>query len=183
VCEGSKAPITLSCGNNKFCDGNGACKCRTKSSWNLLSNPGFDGSTSSWTTFKSAYSSVDVDSCSGSGSVLIPGQGSISQCLPASANQTYYIGYRFKTASSGGSGTAHCYLSFLPTGNTCSVGEATSSFDADTDYTNTNWVQGFAGGTSDSNTTHVLFVCSMVFDDGYYDQLYLSKSLPSSPGF
>jgi hypothetical protein len=63
------------------------------------------------------------------------------------------------------------------------VGEATSSSDADKDYTNSNWVSGFAGGTSDSNTTHLLFVCSMVFDDVYYDQLSLSKILPSAPGF
>ena len=183
VCEGSKAPNTTSCGNNKFCDGNGACKCRTQSSWNVLKNPGFDGSTSQWTTSKSAYSSVDVDSCSGSGSVLIPGQGSIYQCLPAKANQTYYIGYRFKGATTGWSGTAHCYVAFLPAGNTCSIGDATSSFDADTDYSNNDWVNGFAAGTADSTAKNLLFVCSMVFDNGYYDQLTLSTSLPSAPGF
>jgi hypothetical protein len=179
------APITMSCGGNKFCDGNGACKCRTQSSWNLLTNPGFDGSATSWTLSRSGYASVDVDSCSGSGSALIPGQGSIMQCLPAKPNQTYYVGYKFKSKSTNANvtGTAHCYVAFLPAGNTCSFGERTSSFDADVDYTSNAWTSAFAGGTSDSTAKNLIFGCSMVFDDVYYDQLSLSTILPSAPGF
>jgi len=184
---GSKASISLSCGNNKFCDGNGACKCRTQSSWNLLTNPGFDSNASPWTLKGGAtyVPSVDVDSCSGSGSVSLQVLGAVvTRCIEVKANQTYYFGYRFKAAGGpSSSGTAYCYIAFLPAGNTCSISESVGGADAAQNYNNDNWIQGSASATSDANTTHVLFTCSSPASSGYHDQFYLSTSSPGVPAF
>jgi len=188
-CGGSgKAPNTTSCGNNKFCDGNGSCKCRTPSSWNLLQNPGFDGSASGWTLNGGAsyQANVDVDSCSGSGSVSLQALGAtVTRCMGAKENQTYYFGYRFKAAGgASSSGTAYCYIAFLPAGNTCSISESIGSGgDAPQNYNNDNWIQGSGSATSPPNTTHLLFTCSCPASQGYHDQFYLSTSSPGVPAF
>lgn len=183
---GSKASITTSCGNNKYCDGNGGCKCRTQSTWNLLTNPGFDGSASSWKLNGGAsYVTADVDSCSGSGSIALLQLGAnITQCVPAKANQTYYFGYRFKdSGGASAAGTATADISFLPAGNTCGISESTGGSTAAQSYNNNNWIQGSGSATSGSNTTHILFHISSPASNGYYDQVYLSTSSPGLPAF
>jgi hypothetical protein len=126
----------------------------------------------------------DVDGCSGSGSISLPALASFRQCVPGQPNKTYYFGFRFKSSSGpSSSGTAHCYISFLPAGNTCQVGDATDSVSTTQDYNNDNWIQGSGTGTSDSNTTHILMACSTPSAVGYHDQLYLSQGSPSVPAF
>ncbi len=182
---GTKQPLTTPCGNNEFCNGNGACECRTKSSWNLLTNPGFNGSADGWTLGAgAAYATNDVDGCAGSGSLSLPALSSFRQCVPAQPSKTYYFGFRFKASGGPSStGTAHCYISFLPAGNTCQVGDATDSVSTTQDYNNDNWIQGSGTGTSDSNTTHILMACSTPSAVGYHDQLYLSQGSPGVPAF
>jgi hypothetical protein len=172
--------------NRKYCDGSGTCKCRAKSSWNKLTNPGFDGGATGWTLNGTAsYKTTDVDGCSGSGSVNVNSLGAtFHQCLPASPNQIYYFGYRFK--ASGGpssSGTATCDISFLPTGTTCETGVASSGEVALGTYNNDNWILASAIITSDPDAAHVVFNCSGPAASGNYDQLYLSTSSPGSPPF
>lgn len=183
---GTKASITTACGNNKYCDGNGACKCRTQSSWNLLKNPGFDGGTGNWTLNGGAmYATTDVDSCTGSGSVTLGALGAtFDQCVPVQPSTLYYFGFRFK--ASGGptsSGTATCSLLFLPSGNTCSFSESTSSVDIFQSYNNDNWIQGASSGSSESTTTHAIVHCSSPASNGFHDQFYLSASTPGVPAF
>ena len=183
---GTYASITTSCGSNKYCDGQGACKCRTQSPSNILKNPGFNGAATDWTLQGTArYASEDVDACTGSGSVELVMLGdTFSQCLPASPNTTYYLAYRFRASGgSSSSGAANCYVSFLPADNTCSVNDGTAGFQSLQEFNNDNWISGSASGSSDSNTTHALVVCTALAALGYYDQLYLSATSPSVPAF
>lgn len=145
-------------------------------------NPGFDGSASSWSG--GTYSTTDVDSCSGSGSLHLNALSSFKQCVPGQPNRSYYFGFRFK--ASGGastSGTAQCYIQFLPAGNTCSVGESIGGATASQAYNNDNWIAGSATANSPTGTTTVLFACSTPAAVGYHDQLYLSTSSPGVPAF
>ena len=127
-------------------------------------------------------STVDVDSCSGSGSALVSAPASISQCVPAQPNTVYYVSYRYRSTTNR-PGTASCYAAFLPRGNNCTISGSTGTLDATADYTDNSWVSGFAGGSTDSDTTHILYVCRLISDVGHYDQLTLSTVRPSAPGF
>jgi hypothetical protein len=109
---------------------------------------------------------------------------SFKQCVPGEPNRTYYFGFRFKASGGPSSeGTAHCYIDFLPAGNTCSVGEGSGGNSATQVYNNDNWISGSATATSGSDTTTVLFACSTPSAVGYHDQLYLSTSSPGVPAF
>jgi len=92
------------------------CACRQPSTTNLLtqnntkSDPGFDGTLGQWVVPTCAgcprplaeYDSTkDADRCPISGSAHITGDfllGSISRCVVASANTTYYLGYSYLIA-------------------------------------------------------------------------------------
>ena len=183
---GSKASITTSCGNNKYCDGNGSCKCRTQSSWNLLNNPGFDGSASSWSLNGGAtYITADVDSCSGSGSVALQAlAANVTQCVSAKPSTTYYFGYRFKAlGGSSSAGTATGFISFLPAGSNCDSSLSTNSGSANQSYNTNNWIQASGSVTSDSDTAQIVFHMTAPASNGSYDQVYLSTSSPGVPAF
>jgi len=183
---GTYASITTSCGSNKYCDGQGACKCRTQSPTNLLNNPGFNGGSNGWIlTGGATYSDVDVDSCSGSGSILLEALGAVfKQCVPVSPSTTYYFAMRFKASSGPTSvGTAVCYVEFLPQGSACEVAGSSGGINLSPSYNNDTWLQASGAGTSSSDTGLALVACSSPAGNGYYDQLYLSASSPSVPAF
>jgi hypothetical protein len=173
-----------------FCDGAGNCKCRTRSSWNLLTNnPGFDGSASGWTVTPPAafVSNVDVDSCSGSGSVHVAGSlaAAVRGCTTAVPGQDYFMGYRFKSdAGPTSAGTASCLIAFLTNGGTCDAGAITGGGNVFGAFNNDNWIQAQGGPfLSPAGTTGVLINCTAVASSGYYDQIYLSTSTPGLPAF
>jgi hypothetical protein len=187
---GTKAPITTGCGNNKFCDGKGACKCRTQSSWNLLSNPGFNDSSSPWVlngTSGVSYKTDDVDACSGSGSILIEALlSTFGQCqqLPQSqtGRRTFYFGYRFKPNSGGGQ--VACTFYFLPSTANCNQFDGTSSYILPLEVSGSIWHSASGSGLSDTNTTHAYVHCAGPGGSGYFDQFYLSTTAPPSmPAF
>jgi hypothetical protein len=127
---------------------------------------------------------TDVDGCTGSGSLHLNALSSIKQSVPGQPNRTYYFGYRFKASGGPSSaGSAHCYVSFLPAGNTCNIGEGSGGNSVMADYNNDNWISGSGTATSGSDTTTVLFACSTPAGVGYHDQLYLSTSSPGVPAF
>lgn len=182
---GTAAGNTVSCGNNKYCDGSGGCACRTKSSWNLLSNPGFNGSANSWTLVGGAsYQTEDVDSCNGSGSALIAGLAHrVEQCVPALPSTDYFFGFRFKASGGADSvGTAICNIFFLTSGTPCDGGYDGSGSASQAYNTNT-WIQGSTMVTTQSNTATIRVNCVGAAAAGYYDQLYLSRTSPGVPAF
>lgn len=187
---GSNAAQNTPCGNSKYCDGNGVCKCRTKSSWNLLANPGFDGSATGWSLEAPAkYLPVDVDGFSESGSILIGSpdtlSGSAKQCVtvPVGAGRDYYIGFRFKSSVSGSVGVASCSVSFIPSGEACDFGGATDGGDIMATFNNDNWIAGASRLTAPAGTATIRISCSAVAAIGYYDQLYISTTSPGIPAF
>lgn len=183
---GTPASNTTSCGTNQYCDGSGGCGCRTKSSWNKLANPGFNGSTDSWILNGGAtyQANEDVDQCSGSGSILINAlAASVTQCVTAQPTTDYYFGFRFKSSGGAGSaGTAVCNIFFAPVGTACTdtVGSGASATQS---FNTNNWIQGSGVATSDSDSAVVRINCVGPAAAGYYDQIYLSTSSPGVPAF
>lgn len=177
---------TTACGNNQYCDGSGGCSCRTPSSWNLLSNPGFDGGLTSWTLGGAAtyVSNEDVDSCSGSGSVLLDGLSEmVVQCVPAQPNTAYYLGFRFKdSGGASASGTVICNIFFLASGTPCD-GASIGNGEVSQTYNTNNWIQGAGTATSPPNTAMIRINCVAAAAIGYYDQFYLSTTSPGIPAF
>lgn len=187
------AARNTSCGSGLYCDGSGMCKCQTKSDTNLLLNPGFDGTTSPWTTSGGAnpvYSQTDLDSCGGSGSVAVAGidqfitNGSpnLDQCVTngIQGNQSYVFGFRFKGAPPGGA-DGYCWVNLFP-GPGCSG--AVSSPDNNTGIAvsdGTKWGAGTISFMTNPGTESVDVACSGANGSGYYDRMFLS--LAGSPGF
>jgi hypothetical protein len=179
ICSGGQnVDKGTDCAANKVCDGLGNCACRTKSTWNLLTNPTFDGSTSGWTLQGgAAYSTFDVNACSGSGSVAVNAHSDTAgQCLLLSGAQTYSFGYKFT-----GTGTGNCVLIFY-SGTACS-GTQLGSAGLEIDAQGTTWVQGVGSGTSPAATTRVFLNCSAAYGAGKYDQLFLSTSPRAAGSF
>lgn len=165
-------------------ENNGNVACVAKSPWNLLSNPGFDGSTGWDLVGGASYEpSEDVESCSGSGSVLIDALTErVEQCLPATANQNYYFGFRFKASGGPSSaGTAICNLFFYDSPG-CS-GTSIGSGAANASHNSNNWIQGSDTAQSPASTGWMRFNCVGPGTAGYYDQLYLSTTSPGVPAF
>jgi hypothetical protein len=183
---GSKASISTSCGNNKFCDGNGACKCRTQSPGNLLSNPGLHSSAASWLLAGGAtYETVDVDNCSGSGSIgLIALAATLSQCVSVQPNTTYHLAYRFKASGGADSaGTVVCSVLSFWSGNDCIFGQHASSTEFNQEYTTNSWIQHSGTMTTSALTTQAMIHCSAPASAGYHDQFYFGTTSPGVPAF
>lgn len=185
---GVPASHTTACGTNEFCDGSGSCGCRTKSSWNLLANPGFDGP-DSWTLNNGAiYTTVDADDCSGSGSVLIQElTATVSQCVPGTENTTYFLGYRFKTLGefngSGAIGYVSCQINFVLAGDTCDERVPGAGETVSLQFNTDNWTQASGSATSPPGTGMVRIHCAGGGGNGYFDQIYLSTTSPGTPAF
>jgi hypothetical protein len=178
---GSNVSQNTPCETNKFCDGAGACKCKVKSSWNLLTNPGFDGNADDWVLNGTASynNGNDVNACQGSGSVNVNSlSATFRQCISATAGQNYWFGYRFK--GSGSSGTATCSVAFL--GGSCNA----NSLDGIALYgsiSGATWIQIADTMKAPTGTTHLEFNCSAAAATGYYDQLFVSKSSQGAGAF
>jgi hypothetical protein len=63
------------------------------------------------------------------------------------------------------------------------VGEQTASDTASYSFNKNNWVTASAIVTAPAGTRNIIFNCSAPAASGYFDQLYLSESSPSSPPF
>jgi hypothetical protein len=188
------------CTNNTFntsaCNGNGSCAtsssscqfgcgagntcaaCRQQNSENLLSNPGFDGSSTGWTVpgGVNAYSTADVEGCRASGSILMTDfTNSMSQCRPITGGATYFFGFRFRAQQSGHAG--YCDVGFY-TGLDC-TGEI--SFDgagipAQVIPQGSSWGEAAGRATAPQNAVSAGINCIAAIGFGNYDQLYLSRT-------
>jgi hypothetical protein len=171
------------CGNNKVCNGMGTCACRTKSDWNLLTNPGFDGNANSWILANGAAykGNVDVNSCSGSGSVALTAvTQTMSQCVQLgstlTAARTIYFGYRIK-------GAGACDIEFYDGNGACNGSRLGGSELLLGEGAGDAWDQRAGSALAPANTTHVYLSCSAVTGGGPYDQLFLSTSPQSAGAF
>jgi|GEM_PF-1337366 len=73
-----------------------SCVCRRKSAANVLTNPGFDGDWSGWTTY-TAILETDAEGCPESNSVYTENsENDPWQCFPLSGDTDYAIGGKFK---------------------------------------------------------------------------------------
>jgi hypothetical protein len=183
---GSPAPQNTPCGNNRFCDGNRACKCRQPSASNRLTNPGLDGDGTGWELGAGMFkANADADGCSGSGSILVQNTGAeFFQCVPTgtSAPTHYYFRYRYKNSQ--GTGSSYCTVSFIPDNAGCFFENVSNSGTWESSVSNgTDWVLGGSDGMTDAGTTHIMLRCTAVIGIGYYDQLYLSTTVPPAGGF
>lgn len=155
------------------------CVCRQKSSSNLLTNPGFDGSATGWTMVGGAayQATADADGCPDSGAVWLNSVGhEVKQCRPASPNTLYSMGLKFKGTGPGDTPGALCMMQFYA-GADCTTPSATSNSTFITPGgTTTSWVQGAASATSPPDAGSVLLICVGQYGFGYHDQFYFSST-------
>ncbi len=136
--------VTADCtAQNYFaCGSNNTCVCRPQSGTNLLRDPGFDTNLSGWNVNDSStaksWASVDSEGCPKSGSLLVNGgQGDVEQCVPASPNIAYNIGFKYKQAVAG---SFRCIYTFYDD-SSCSQDSVGDNTIADSTSTGTSWIQ------------------------------------------
>jgi len=180
VPSGNTAKDT-SCGSGGlFCDGKGACKCRTKSDGNLLKDPGFDSANGPDWVFRDGgrwTNSQDADGCSGSGAIDETSgvQPYFYQCISGGFSQgaNYTFGHSFKTSSGGGDSRCRvlCY-----DGAGC-MGNSLSEIDYSVNSTG-SWKSGSGTDLIPVGTVSVAIDCTGGAL-GYYDQLFFTQASPS----
>jgi hypothetical protein len=138
-----------------------------------LQNPGFNGSASSWTLQSGItyQANVDVNNCSGSGSVNISALAAFTTCVDAQKGTRYYFGFRFK--GQGG----YCYMNFLNS-DSCSVSATTSGLTLDLSDPDSSWQDASGTAVSENDTRKIFIGCSGAIGSGNYDQFYLSTTNP-----
>jgi hypothetical protein len=190
ACTGSTF-TTSACNGNGFCattavacqfgcelGGNTCAACLQQNGSNLLVNPGFDGSRDGWTLpgGVNAYSTADVDACSGSGSILMTDfTNELSQCRNIPASGRYLFGFRFRAQTSGHTG--YCDLSFYP-GLDC-TGDVVfdpNGVPAQVAPQGASWGEARGSATAPANAASARIVCIAAIGFGNYDQLYLSRT-------
>jgi hypothetical protein len=174
VCAGS----TPSCAS-------GNCVCRIKSAGNILTNPGFNTSISSWSTSgNTTWSTNDVEGCAGSGSLqFVSLFDSVVQCVTAGIQPSMGFGFGFFYKGTNGTGDnsdyVYCETSFY-TATDCLngyMGRASTMVPSD----GTSWVPGFISGNVPAGIASIGIHCSGAAGTGYLDQFYFSFA--ASPGF
>jgi hypothetical protein len=188
------------CSGNTFmtsaCNGNGSCAtsstncqfgcqvgsntcaaCRQQNPSNLLFNPGFDGSSQGWiVNGGNEFSTADVESCSGSGSISMTDfTNEMAQCRNLTATGRYLFGFRFRGQSSGQSG--YCDLAFYP--NLDCTGDAifdSNGVPAQVTPQGSTWGEASGSATAPGNAVSARLVCIAAIGFGNYDQLYLSRT-------
>ena len=99
------------------------------SSWNSDLSP-------SSTTVKT-WASVDAEGCPKSGSLLVNGgEDAVEQCVPASANIAYNIGFKYKQAAAD---SFRCIYTFYDD-SSCSQDSVGDSTNAGSTSTGTSWI-------------------------------------------
>jgi hypothetical protein len=174
---GSNVPKNTSCGTGVYCDGIGNCKCKTKSDSNLLTNPGFDGSTSGWST--TGYSTTDFESCTGSGSAYVNPAGgapNIDQCVTTGITglANYGFGLEFKAVAGGGDG--YCVITFYDRPGCAGNSSNPDNYMVTPFSDGTSWTASVLGFMTNSDTQSIDVFCSAANGNGYYDRLYLSSA-------
>ena len=163
------------------------CKCRQQSSSNRLSNPGFDGDAMDWLLdIGAAYrASSDADSCSGSGSIAVSGTGAeVMQCLTVNIGVPthYYFRYRYRNwdfnSNQATGGNSYCAMSYITGSGGCDRNSVETSSDWESTNSPGTWVQGGGDGMVPTGTTRIMFRCQAVLGTGFYDQIYLSPTMP-----
>ena len=125
-CKQCQANSDCTVHNYYACSNNNTCVCRSKSTSNLLVNPGFDTDLSGWSGYATAktWSSLDAEACPGSGSLAtVNGEDQIQQCVPVSAGTSYNVGFQYKQSVAG---SFTCYITFFA-GPTCLSDDEISS--------------------------------------------------------
>jgi hypothetical protein len=160
------------------CQGNTCAACRQKNASNLLSNPGFDGSSQGWTLpgGVNTFSTDDVEGCSGSGSILMTDfTNELSQCQNATRNASYLYGFRFRARTPGQTG--YCILSFYP-GAGCS-GDAMFDNNGEVPQVappGSTWGEAAGSAIAPANAVSARLTCIAAVGFGNYDQIYLSRT-------
>lgn len=183
-CNGSGAcasPPAMTCMFGCQPGGTTCSSCRQKSNSNILINPGLDGSLTGWTLGGDGagrYSANDADDCVNSGSISFGsiGDNVTGQCVPAGANATYYLAYRFKAALAVPGSAGDCTISFYADAS-CANGLATSDQILSGQSDGTMWVLANGSYKSPAGTGGVRVSCAGFAGYGYYDQFYLGTSL------
>lgn len=168
-------------GAGKECDGSGTCKCRVKSSWNDLINPGFDGNASGWTLGSGAsYNAAnDIRGCQGSGAIYLTSLTSFNQCLDTTPGVDHYFGYRFKPAAGTSSYFSTCSVQFYSAGTACDSANYISGTSINGTDSGSGWASVEGSMEAPIGTRFVRFNCSSAAATGYYDDMYLANSTPS----
>jgi len=189
ICNGGCISNSACCGGctgGKQCI-NGACGCQPKSPSNLLNNPGFDGSLSSWTLLNpdpsnpaTAYSTTDAASCTGSGSAHVAGLvGELHQCQNTVNSGPVYFGFLFKPDGAGGSfgGWGYCGITFYSTFN-CMTESTTPGIAVEGTPPSGGgaWGAGVGSATATSDVLSVSISCSAPGGSGWYDDIYLTMA-------
>jgi len=190
-CSGSTAKAAATC------DGDGACSmqdtttckygcqpgtavcstCRQKSSANILTNPGLDGSLEGWELGgdgQGRYSANDADSCANSGSFSFAsiGDNASSACKGASPNKTYYLAYKFKSLAATPGASGDCSILFYDSASCGNeLGRSSEVISPASDAN--SWVAASDSAKSPAGTAGIRVFCAGFAGHGYYDQFYL----------
>jgi hypothetical protein len=161
---------------------NGSCTCRQSSPGNLVKNAGIGGSLSQWNPDGgAAYSTADVESCSGSGSISLSNLGAnVHQCVTGGINTgfPYVFGFVYQDPQ-GGQG--FCDLStFSDTACATSDG-AVSGATVLVQGNGDSWVPGSFAFSTGGNTHSIQIHCSAAAGGGVYDDFYISPA--SNPSY
>ncbi len=157
---------------------NGSCFCPQKNSNNILLNPGFDGSASSWTLFKGEgsagpiYNSADdASTCPGSGSVVVPNpMDEIQQCIPVPSGATQFrAGFRHKGAG------FFCYISFNKTSDCEDSNSQVGTGKVLAGQASTAWnASPIDGAEIPPEAARIWFRCQNLMGEFTVDELYLN---------
>jgi hypothetical protein len=147
------------------------CVCRRPSATNKLTNPGFDGTSTTgfngWTVYGSILT-ADIDACPGSNAVFISnGEEDPNQCFAITPGH-YFVGGRFQQGNAGGFIRVHFYGSAGCTGTDNDVSDMLLPTGAQT------WTTSFADLNVPANTASArLGVFGL---NQYVDQLYVNMT-------
>jgi hypothetical protein len=138
-----------------------------------VANPGFDGSTASWTATSGTYAIADADVCPGSGSAYLGTYyASISQCVTIGPNVSFNAGFLYK-------GTVNCTRTYYTMAN-CNTNDpnAGSPFLYSSDPTATTWTQVvYIGARTGSDTASMMIACDgSLGGSGYVDQWFVNTA-------
>ncbi len=163
----------LNCGAGSTCPA-GSCLCRQPNAANLVTNPNFDTQTDlqlSWNpTGGSTWINVDADGCPNSGSAQVPGGGVISQCIPASAGHTYYVGATHKDSDAGGLGG--CFFAFELPGCAGAINAYDTNGFVGGNFS--TWTSGSNSETAPAGTGAIYIECDGAGSSTIFDQFYVN---------
>ncbi|MBN2573685.1 MAG: hypothetical protein JXP73_03905 [Deltaproteobacteria bacterium] len=172
----------LGYGTGSTCSGD-QCHCRGPSPGNLLQNPGFESSLSSWNLVSPSYVSHagdDADSCVASGSAHVSAYGfefgKVNQCVAVSGDHSYNFGYKYKQVATDPD-ALECILYFYQGGGCAGDDWTMLQIYSGAVPPIDNWGSKTTTVSPPTGTGSILVECQGVnFYDGWFDQVYLNGS-------